>query len=143
MNIQSFVRRALLAVISGVAAGAAPSGFANTVSLVPTGFANGYQAFNVNVATVVDPNALATGAFAGTLDLNPIVFFCFELSQSFSFGPTYTYQDANLSDTDPVRATELSELFTEGFSPRSPPLQVPPRSSWQCGRSSKRRRPAA
>jgi hypothetical protein len=114
MNIQSFARRALLAVISGVTIAAAP--LVSGASLVPTGFANGYQAFNVNVPTVVDPNALATGAFAGTLDLNPIVFFCFELSQSFSFGPTYTYQDANLSDTDPVRATELSELFTEGFA---------------------------
>jgi hypothetical protein len=113
MNIHSFARRALLAVISGVTIAAAP--LVSGASLVPTGFANGYQAFNVNVPTVVDPSALATGAFAGTLDGNPIVFFCFELSQSFYFNPSppYTYDDSVVSGG---KYDELSELFTEGFA---------------------------
>jgi hypothetical protein len=113
MNIHSFARRALLTVVSGVAIAAAP--LVSGASLVPTGFANSYQTFNVNVATVVDPNALATGAFAGTLDGSPIVFFCFELSQSFYFNPSpaYTYDDSIVSGG---KYDALSELFTEGFA---------------------------
>ncbi|HEX3631958.1 MAG TPA: hypothetical protein VHZ01_05580 [Casimicrobiaceae bacterium] len=104
-----------MALIAAIAAGAAPLGLANSVSLIPTGFANGYEAFNVNVPTIVDPSALATGAFAGTLDGNPIVFFCFELSQSFYFNPSpaYTYDDSIVSGG---KYDELSELFTEGFA---------------------------
>jgi hypothetical protein len=40
------------------------------------------------------------------------VFFCFELTQTFSFGTTYTYDDSIPSGP---KFTALSELFTEGF----------------------------
>jgi len=114
LNIQSFVRRALMALAASVALCTAPLGLATIVTLVPTGFANGYESFNVSVPTVVDPSALATGGFAGTLDTtDPIVFFCFELTQSFGFGPSYTYDDEIESGG---KYTTLSELFTEAFA---------------------------
>jgi hypothetical protein len=114
LNIQSFVRRALLALGTSVALCAVPVALATNVTLIPTGFANGYESFNVDVPTVVDPSAVPTGGFAGTLDGNPIVFFCFELTQSFGFGlPGYTYDDEIESGG---KYTTLSELFTEAFS---------------------------
>ncbi len=113
MNIQSFSRRALQAIVAATVLWIAPPTLATTVTLVPTGFANGWEAFNVSVPTVVDPNALATGGFAGTLDGNPIVFFCFDLAHSFSFGPSYSYDD---SVPTGFKYTELSKLFTEGFA---------------------------
>jgi hypothetical protein len=114
MNILSFVRRLLVALTAGVALCAAPLALATTVSLFPTGFANGSEQFNVNVLTVVDPSPLSTGAFAGTLDGSPIVFFCFELTQSFGFNPSspYIYDDSIQSGG---KYTTLSELFTEAF----------------------------
>jgi hypothetical protein len=113
MNIQSFVRRLLVALTTGVALCAAPIAFGTPVSLVASGFAKGSEQFNVSVPTVVDPNALSTGAFAGTVDLNPIVFFCFELTQSFGFGGPYAYDDSVQSGG---KYDTLSELFTEAFA---------------------------
>ena len=113
MRIQSLVRRVLLVLAAGTALCVAPLALATAVTLVPSGFANGSEAFNVNVPTIVDPSALSTGAFTGTLDGNPIVFFCFELTQSFGFGNSYTYDDSIQSGG---KYTTLSELFTEGFA---------------------------
>jgi len=113
MNILSFVRRMLLVLTAGTAFCAAPLALANPVTLIPSGFANGSESFNVSVPTVVDPNALSTGGFTGTLNGNPIVFFCFELTQSFGFGNTYTYDDSIQSGG---KYDTLSELFTEAFS---------------------------
>jgi len=113
MTIRSLVRRVLLALTSGTALCLAPLALASPVTLIPSGFANGSEAFNVSVPTIVDPNALSTGAFTGTLNGNPIVFFCFELTQSFSFGSTYTYDDSVQSGG---KFTTLSELFTEAFA---------------------------
>ena len=116
MNILSFVRRLLVTVTAGAALCAAPLALATLVTLDPTGFANGSESFNVSVPTVVDPSALSTGAFKGTLDGNPIIFFCFELTQSFGFNPPspyYTYDDTIQSGG---KFDELSELFTEAFA---------------------------
>lgn len=113
MRIRSLVRRVTLALTASTALCLAPLALANPVTLIPSGFANGSEAFNVSVPTVVDPNALSTGAFTGTLNGNPIVFFCFELTQSFSFGSTYTYDDSVQSGG---KFTTLSELFTEAFA---------------------------
>lgn len=114
LNILNFARRGL-ALTAVVGLGAAQLAFANPVTLNPTGFANGYESFNVSVATVLDPNAVPTGGFVGTIDPGaiPITFFCFELTQSFGFGNTYTYDD-----TVPIgsKYDELSELFTEAFA---------------------------
>ncbi len=113
MNILNFVRRGL-ALTAVVGLGAAQLAFANPVTLNPTGFAIGSQQFNVNVATVVDPNPLSTGAFVGTEDPGaiPITFFCFELTQSFSFGSSYAYDDSAVSGG---KYDTLGLLFTEAF----------------------------
>ena len=114
MNIVNFLRRAL-ALTAVVGLGAGQLAFANPVTLHPTGFANGYESFNVSVPTVVDPNAVPTGAFTGTIDPSPdpITFFCFELTQSFGFGSPYTYDDSVQSGG---KFDTLSELFTEAFA---------------------------
>jgi hypothetical protein len=113
MNILSFVRRSLAIVTAGVALCAPPVALANPVTLIPTGFASGSESFNVSVATIVDPSALSTGAFKGTLDGIPITFFCFELMESFGFGNTYSYTDEIQTGG---KFDTLSELFTEGFT---------------------------
>lgn len=114
MNILSFVRRALLALAAGAALCSGPAALANSVTLNPTGFANGYESFNFSVPTADDPNAVPTGAFTGNIDGGPpITFFCFELTQTFSFGSSYTYDDSVQSGG---KYTTLSELFTEAFA---------------------------
>ena len=116
MTILNVARRGLLALTAGLALCAAPVAFGTTVSLVATGFAKGSEQFNVSVPTVVDPNAVPTGAFTGTVDGTPITFFCFELTQSFSFNSPaspYTYDDSIQSGG---KFDTLSELFTEAFA---------------------------
>jgi len=116
VNILNVARRGLLALTAGAALCAAPVAFGTSVSLVATGFANGSEQFNVSVPTVVDPSAVPTGAFTGTLDGNPITFFCFELTQSFSFNTPaspYTYDDSIQTGG---KFDTLSELFTEAFA---------------------------
>jgi hypothetical protein len=109
MNIQSFARHALLALVAGAALCCGPLATANSVTLIPTGFAAGSESLDI---TGEPFSPVSVGAFAGTLDGNPIVFFCFELTQTFSFGTTYTYDDSIPSGP---KFTALSELFTEGF----------------------------
>ena len=116
MGIRSLVGRVLLALTAGTALCLAPLALAGSVTLIPTGFANGSESFSVHSvpSPIFDP--LSTGAFQGTLDGDPIVFFCFELTQSFGFNPPppyYTYDDSILTGS---KATSLSELFTEGFA---------------------------
>lgn len=110
MNIQSLMRRALLALAAVAALCAAPIVTATSVTLIPTGYAAGSESFDV---TGEPFSPVGAGAFAGTLDGNPIVFFCFELTQTFSFGNTYIYDDSVPSGP---QFTALSELFTEGFA---------------------------
>ena len=109
MNIQSFARHALLALVAGAALCSGSIATANSVTLIPTGFAAGSESLDI---TGEPFSPVSAGAFAGTLDGNPIVFFCFELTQTFSFGTTYTYDDSTPSGP---KFTALSELFTEGF----------------------------
>ena len=115
MNILNFVRRGL-ALTAVVGLGAAQFAFADPVTLHPTGFLNGWsEQFNVNVPTVVDPNPLSTGAFVGTEDPGaiPITFFCFQLTESFSFGNPYAYDDSAVSGG---KYDTLGKLFTEAFT---------------------------
>jgi hypothetical protein len=120
MRIQPLVllRRVFLALAAGTALCLAPLALATSVTLIPTGFANGSESLSVHNVPAPIFNPLSTGGFAGTLDGDPIVFFCFELTQSFNFNPSppYTYDDSLLSLTDPTKANYLSELFTEGFA---------------------------
>ena len=141
MNIRSFARRALLALVAGAALCSGPIAIANSVTLIPTGFANGSESFDF---TGEPFSPVSTGAFAGTLDGNPIVFFCFELTQTFGFNPPppyYTYDD---SIRAAANLTSLSGLFTEGFGSWTEPDRLSrSASSWRSGKSSwKPRRPA-
>ena len=110
----STVRRALNVLVASTALCAGAVALANPVMLVPTGFANGSEPFSLHNVPPPIFNPVSTGGFAGTLDGNPIVFFCFELTQSFGFNPSspYTYDDSILTGS---KATSLSELFTEAF----------------------------
>ncbi|MGH8714704.1 MAG: hypothetical protein ACREYB_11925 [Casimicrobiaceae bacterium] len=113
MNIQSFARRLLVALTAGIALCAAPFALATTVTLHPTGFANGFEE-NFDFTGEPFPS-VRTGGFTGTLDLSltPITFFCFDLGHTFSFGNPYQYDDSIVSGG---KYDELSQLFNEGFS---------------------------
>ena len=120
MNIASLARRGIAALAAGTVLGFGSVATASPVTLVPTGFANGSEQFNVSVPTALGTAPLPTGAFVGTIDDSPappppkpLVFFCFELTQTFSFGTSYTYDDS--VQTGGIYTT-LSELFTEGFA---------------------------
>jgi len=112
LNIHSVVRGALAALGALLAFGVSPIATANSVTLIPTGFAAGSESFDF---TGEPFSPVSAGAFAGTLNGNPIVFFCFELTQTFNFNPSpaYTYDDSIPSGP---QFTALSELFTEGFA---------------------------
>ena len=108
MRVASIARYAMLAAAAGVGLCAMP---AKATTLYGSGFANGYETFSV---TAPSASGVPTGAFEGTLDGSPFVFFCVELTQYFNFGVTYTdYTESQPSDST---FTLLSELFTEGFA---------------------------
>jgi hypothetical protein len=113
MNILSFVRRLLLAMTAGVALCAAPLALATTVTLHPTGFANGFSESFDFTGEPFSP--VQTGGFTGTINLDPtpIIFFCFDLGHTFSFGNPYQYDDSIQTGG---KYDELSRLFTEGFA---------------------------
>lgn len=114
MRISS-ARRAINVLVAAAALCAAPIALADAVTLIPTNFANGSEPFSLHNVPPAIFDPVSTGGFVGTLDGNPIVFFCFELTQSFGFNPSppYTYDDSILTGS---KATSLSELFTEGFA---------------------------
>jgi hypothetical protein len=109
MRIPLLVRRAVLAATAGAALCAVPVAHADSLHTI--GFANGSEIFSV---TAPSANNVQTGAFSGTWNGSPIVFFCFELTQYFSFGNTY--YDYTASNPSGPTFTLLSELFTEGFA---------------------------
>jgi hypothetical protein len=91
---------AIAACLSGTAATTAQADF------VPTGYAAGAQQFGLSIGG--SPSA---GGFQGNWNGSPIVFWCIELTQTFSFGGHYTnYTPSSASNT------LLSKLFTEAFA---------------------------
>jgi hypothetical protein len=108
MKIPKFVSHALLSAALGVALGTAPVTHANPI-LIGNGYANGSEQFSVTAPTTT-ANA---GAFAGTLNGQPIIFFCFELTQFFYFGVPYS--DYVVSNPSNAKFDLLSRLFTEAF----------------------------
>lgn len=109
MRIPLLARRAVLVAAAGAALFAMP--LAQADSLQTIGFANGSETFSL---TAPSANNVRTGAFSGTWNGTSIVFFCFQLTQYFSFGTTYT--DYTASNPSNPKFTLLSELFTEGFA---------------------------
>jgi hypothetical protein len=114
MNLKHLIRKSAAIVLACMALGTAS--VSQSALLYPTGFAYGSQSFglangNTNLGS---PSA---GAFVGTLDGVPIVFFCAELGQTFSFNPgpnvPYVY---SVSLPNDATFTLLGKLFTEAFS---------------------------
>ena len=102
MRLSAGLRNTLFAIaacISGTAATTAQADF------VPMGFAAGSQQFGLSIGG--SPSA---GGYQGTWNGAPIVFWCVELTQTFSFGGHYAYT--------PSWATNslLSKLFTEAIA---------------------------
>ena len=97
------LRNGLLGFAAGALVVAAPAARAD---FVPTGYAAGSQQFGLSMGGA--PHA---GGFQGTWDGNPIVFWCVELTQYFSFGTHYSNYTPSLATS-----TLLSQLFTEAYS---------------------------
>ena len=71
------------------------------------GYANGSQQFVLSMG-----GSQNAGGFTGTWDGDPIIFWCVELTQFFSFGSTYVYS-ASLPNN--ATFTLLGKLFTEAY----------------------------
>ena len=72
-----------------------------------TGYAVGSQQFGLSIGG--SPSA---GGFAGTWDGDPIIFWCVELTQYFSFGANYVYSPSLPNN---ATFTLLGKLFTEAY----------------------------
>lgn len=108
MNSKGLVRSALIAM----GASAALCGFssANASTLIGDGYANGSLGFTLT-STTVNPavNPVGAGGFTGHWDGQQILFWCFELTQTFGFGIPYT----NDYVASPLGNLKVAELFQE------------------------------
>ena len=109
MKIPTIVSHALLAAALGVALGVAPVTRANPI-LIGNDYAKGSEEFSVTAP----PATANAGAFTGTWNGQPIIFFCFELTQYFQFGVPYS--DYVASNPSNAQFALLSRLFTEAFA---------------------------
>jgi PEP-CTERM motif-containing protein len=100
MRITAQIRTGLMAIALSIGM-AAPHARAD---FVPQGYQIGSQQFGVTGGTF---NA---GAFKGTWNGTPIIFWCVELTQTFSFGTHYTTYTPSASTN-----TLLSQLFAAAF----------------------------
>jgi PEP-CTERM motif len=106
MKIQSLLHRVLVAPALCALVIAAPLSHA-TSSLVGNGFANGYEWMELTAPFGLVEDPVPAGGFTGTLDGNPLLFWCAELTQTFSFGDPQPYSVSIFTNT------KLSQLFTE------------------------------
>ena len=100
------IRRACALAAFALGTAATPAAHADPV-FHTTGYYIGAQQFGLSFGG--SPNA---GAFLGTWDGDPFVFWCVELDQYFSFGNNYDYLES-LPNT-PVFVL-LGSLFTEAY----------------------------
>jgi hypothetical protein len=114
----SFVRRTLAALAACAALCAMPVAKADTLQTITwAAAAPGYEYFSVTT-----DNNIPTGGFKGIWNGHPIIFWCYELTQYFSLGGTYTNDYTAYTppiappSITPTQVTELSELFTEAFA---------------------------
>ena len=75
---------------------------------VPGGYQIGSQQFGLTGGT------FSAGAFKGTWNGTPIIFWCIELTQTFSFGTHFTTYTPSVASN-----TLLSQLFTRGLRRRA------------------------
>lgn len=118
MELRKLARRTAAALITFATIGA--SAIASAGTLYPTGYLYP-PAEQFGLATGGTSNGSPhAGAFVGTFDElpldglpgDPIVFFCVELNQYFSFGGSYEYTE---SQPDNETFTRLGRLFTSSF----------------------------
>jgi len=102
MKNGSILKRVLFASAACVAVSTAPVAQANP-TLDSIGWANGYENFTVSNHL---SGGVSAGGFSGTWGGTPIVFWCYEMTQSFSFPGPYTDYHAV-----PLVNLRLSELF--------------------------------
>ncbi len=83
------MRDALMALAASASLCATP--LANASTLVGDGYANGALGFTLT-STTVNPavNPVGAGGFTGHWDGQQLLFWCFELTQTFGFGIPYT-----------------------------------------------------
>jgi hypothetical protein len=119
MKAVSFARRTVVALAACAALCAMPVAGANTLQTIGWASGNGFnEIFSVTTPTA---NGVPTGGFTGKWNGTPIIFWCYELTQYFSLGGTYTNYTAYTPPIAPPpitagQVTELSELFTEAFA---------------------------
>ena len=101
MRLIAQLKAGLAATVASLAFLAAPQAHAD---FVPTGYVIGSQQFGLTGGTF---NA---GAFKGTWDGAPIVFWCIELNQNFGFGTHYTTYTPSAASN-----ALLSQLFTAAY----------------------------
>ncbi len=111
MKNNALVRRTLMALGTAVALCSIPSVSASI--LIGNGYAIGSESFTLTSSTVTPAvNPLAAGGFTGTWDGNALLFWCFELDETFSFGVPYTdYVASPLSTSFPLLNAQVAELF--------------------------------
>jgi PEP-CTERM motif len=105
MKIQALVSRVLAGPALCALFLAAPVG--NATTLVGNGFAIGSESFSLTTVVSLAENPVPAGGFTGTFGGNPLLFWCGELGQTFSFGDPQSYTASLLGNTN------LSRLFTE------------------------------
>ena len=108
MKIQSLLRRVLVGPAVCALFLAAPLSHAGiTATLIGNGFANGNSSMTLSTGLPLAENPVPTGGFTGTFGGNPLLFWCGELNQTFSFGDSQPYTATVFTNSN------LSRLFTE------------------------------
>jgi hypothetical protein len=114
MNIRSLMRHTVLIPALCTLLGVPTLAYSAAIYLVGDGYANGSESFTLTATPPPVVNPVNAGGFTGRIGPNPgpnppttpIIFWCAELTQTFSFGTVYTYTSSPLSNT------LLSQLFT-------------------------------
>lgn len=116
MNIRSLMRHTVLISALCALLGVPTLAYSAAIYLIGDGYQNGSESFLLTAAPPPAVNPVNAGGFAGRIGPNPgpnppttpIIFWCAELTQTFSFGTVYSNYTSS-----PLSNTLLSQLFTE------------------------------
>lgn len=114
MNIRSLMRHTVLISALCALLGAPTLANSEAILLVGDGYQNGSLSFDLTATPPPAINPVGAGGFTGRIGPNPgpdpttsIIFWCAELTQTFSFGTVYSDYTSS-----PLSNTFLSQLFT-------------------------------